>query len=179
MGRELLWLIGVPGVGKSSAWREATRDKVMKVNDKPIAHRLFPGGVELGSYAEKRGGFTGSDGLSMSVQPQALAFMAGIKEGVVCGEGDRLGNESFLIAAAGLRFNVHLVALLADPSTSAQRRAMRGSKQNDTWLRGRTSKVSGLLQYVAPEWRIQTGGMTIDEVASRLREHPVMQRLLS
>ena len=139
---KLIYLIGEPGVGKTTAMRELTSRLGPAVETtKPFAHRVGADWMELG---RERGTFSGTDALSMSVQPMAIGFLRQAARDnlvrLVLGEGDRLGTGSFL-DAVGVFADVRLVGLVAPPEVAAARRELRGSRQAETWLKGRINKV--------------------------------------
>lgn len=141
---KLVYLIGEPGIGKTTLMRELTSRMGPAVEmTKPFAHREGAGWIELG---RQRGMFSGTDGLSMSVQPDAIVWLRTRPAPLVLGEGDRLGTGSFL-DAVGAYAEVRLVGLVAPPAVAAERRANRGQDFafNAQWLKGRISKVERLL----------------------------------
>ena len=140
----MVYLIGEPGIGKTTLMREYTHRLGPAVEmTKPLAYRMGAGWLELG---RQRGMFSGTDGLSMSVQPLAIAWLRTLPATLVLGEGDRLGNASFM-EAVGAYAEVRCVAMVAPPEVGAERRANRAQPFtfNDTWLKGRISKVNNLL----------------------------------
>lgn len=172
--KRLLYIIGYPGAGKTSALREALDgapepDRI----DKPFWHKIYPGGIVLGR--DRAGGFGGTDALPMNVQPAVLQFMAGLPaETVVVAEGDRLGNDSFF-TALGAGWSIDVALLQVPRGTAAGRRMQRGSQMNPIWIRGRETKVDRL----ADRWRasILPGSLTIREVAAVLRQYPQIKAL--
>lgn len=168
---KLIYLIGEPGVGKTTTMRELTSQLGPAVQvDKPLAHRIGAGWMELG---KQRGLFSGTDALSMSVQPTAIVWLKRLAErnevGTVLGEGDRLGTASFLDAVE--RFaEVRLVVLTAAPGVAEQRRDSRGQTFafNPQWLKGRISKVERLKPRA--DRIIDTTGLTPAETAAMVRE---------
>jgi hypothetical protein len=142
--RHLLYVIGQPGSGKSTLVAGLTDGLDPAVETKPFAHTLWrPGVVELGC---RRDTFSGTDALGMSVQPKALAWLAATDVQFVLGEGDRLGNLSFLTAARDLGWHVVVLRLTVSAAVAEHRRLSRaaalGTKPQDaTWLKGRVSKV--------------------------------------
>lgn len=140
---ELTYLIGEPGSGKSTLAAHLTRDVPFNEGTWPFAHRAYRGGVfELG---KRRRDFPGTDALSMSVQPVVLRWLKDYLPPLVFGEGDRLGNKSFLAAAAGLGYNVH-VYVLEGEEAAAMGRELRGSRQDAKWVQGRQTKVRNVAE---------------------------------
>jgi hypothetical protein len=149
---KLIYLIGEPGIGKTTTMRALTGKLGPAVElDKPFAHRLGAGWMELG---QQRGMFSGTDALSMSVQPLAVAFLKHVasEQGVsargvplVLGEGDRLTTGSFFTAVAEFA-DLRVVRLIGPDGLAKERRDNRGQPFtfNEKWLKGRISKVERL-----------------------------------
>ena len=142
-----VYLIGVPGSGKSTLMKELTRGLTRAPAGIPIAHEWLGDGkaLELGKTRES---FSGTDALPMNAQPKAAEFIEQHPARLILAEGDRLANDRFFkrITAAGYEF--HLVYVNADAETVQERRRQRGSRQDPTWLQGRATKVRNLLD----EW---------------------------
>lgn len=147
--KALLYLIGAPGVGKSSLMAELTAGCARYERLTPLPHDVLldPDGVpvaaELGRRRER---FSGTDALAMNVSPAACAWL---RDGnpwaeLVLAEGDRLAHAGFLRAAADGGYVVTLAHLTADQDTLDRRCAERGSAQSPTWRRGRTTKAANL-----------------------------------
>lgn len=156
----LLYLIGVPGSGKTTAMRGAlallglhrhpassvpfAAELLLRTRTVGPSARVDHFGYHLG---RERHPFGGTDTLPMNVQPKVLAWMADLAlPSVVVGEGDRLGNGAFLDAARALGWQVQLVHLDVPSTVAEARRGARGTTQNATWLRGRHTKVARLGQ---------------------------------
>ncbi|MGH9094479.1 MAG: P-loop-containing protein [Acidimicrobiales bacterium] len=105
------------------------------------------GVVELGV---RRATFAGTDALGMSVQPKVIGWLstpvAARNLTLVVGEGDRLANDRFFQAMTDAGWELHVLVLAATLSAAAERRAARGSTQNEAWVRGRITKTVRLAQ---------------------------------
>lgn len=165
---ELVYLVGPPGVGKSTAMALLTRDCMpLGCALQPFAYDLLQGpdgtrAARLG--ANRPGGFSGTDALPMNVQPKAVSWLAVCPFKLVLGEGDRLGNVKFFQAALVLGWRLHLVGLTASQDELEFRRRVRGSNQNPTWMRGRQTKVDNVLSWAIDAQR---------ESPDRLRVHTI------
>lgn len=177
-GHRLLYVIGVPGSGKTTLVRQLVLGRRRRVLSKPFAHTLYEDGlVQLG---RDRLGHGGTDALSMNVQPSAVAALQTRAWQRVLAEGDRLANTAFFEAARDAGYGVDVVHLKVPPELAAQRRTERGTDQSATWLAGRESKVRNLAERIA-----LTPGMTLipldgteppEALAYALRNHPVVRR---
>lgn len=161
MRPELFYLIGPPGVGKSTVMAylcaRTTRDPMTR----PFAHDLLArldGGyaVELGTVRPH--GYSGTDALAMNVQPQALQWLRETEHTLVLGEGDRLGTQSFLSQAMAEGWHVHLAVFNAPYEILTYRRMARGSNQDPRWMKGRATKVRNVAEWARGQ---QAGGAPI------------------
>lgn len=185
--KDLVYIVGAPGVGKSTVVAQLTaglhrvpfQDGQMRYDGLYKTHTppqtATPVGVELGA---RREAFSGTDALGMAVNPHAINWVSDSTETLVLGEGARLGNARFLLAAVMAGYRLHLVHLSATPDVLAQRRAARGSHQNPVWLRGaetRAGRIMESMQADASLYRIYTERLAPQEIADLLvKEIPVL-----
>lgn len=170
--RKLLYIFGVPGSGKTTLVAEALRGAVGERIEEPVLHmRYNPSAIQLGA---DRSTFGGTDALDMAAQPRVTKFLEGSSFLYVLGEGDRLGNLKFF-EWARQHFQVTLVHLDTPPEVAAARRAARGSKQSESWLKGRATKVQNLAGIA--DWQLD-GKSTPETLAAKLREHDVVRSIL-
>lgn len=152
----LVYLIGVPGSGKTTITREAlrlTKRPPVIPTDFTVPHERFGDIWHLG---QRRAPFGGTDALSMSIQPKAVAWIHhlaalpddGRRPRVLLAEGDRLANLKFFnsIPHEVSLCIIHLDLPLQEAKDRARRRADEwGFKvQNATWWKGRATKVYNL-----------------------------------
>lgn len=89
--------------------------------------------------------FSGTDRMSMAVQPEAIKFLASLSaDSIVLYEGDRLFTASFLEHCAD-NYELKIFHLATTAEVREQRYKERGSNQNVTWLQGRESKINNIL----------------------------------
>lgn len=178
--KRLCYLIGVPGAGKSTAmagvlapWGEPSAEHRLPFAHRVLDHQLLGTVVELGRHRE--GGYPGTDSLSMAVQPRVVAWLRDTTHTLVVGEGDRLGNIGFLDTAHGLGWEVRLAVLACLPELAAERRRIRGSDQNPSWLQSRQTKVYNVTKWAAARPHIRTAIVHADrprgEIVTALRDH--------
>lgn len=162
------YLIGEPGAGKSTLMAQVLAKHRSEIRSKPFAHMALgdpakPWGIELGKVRES---FSGTDALSMGVLPKVVEWLPTAPAPIVIGEGDRLTARSFFEACRQIG-TLRVIHLDTPPDEAARRRAKRGSTQNDTWVRGRATKVANLARDFATD-RID-GSLPIAEKAEALR----------
>jgi P-loop Nucleotide Kinase3 len=144
---DALYVIGEPGVGKSELIEELTAYAAAEELAEPFAHRIYECGViELGRRREE---FSGTDSLSMAVQPKVMEWLETAKPAMLLAEGDRLANDGFFKRLVELGYSLRIVQLVG-PGVAARRRLHRGSKQDPKWLSGRQGKVRRLAVAWAP-----------------------------
>lgn len=98
----------------------------------------------LGKYEEGEV-FSGTDRMSMAVQPAAIEFLGTLpSDSVVLFEGDRLFTASFLENCLD-KYDLDIVYLSTEKETREERYKERGSEQNETWLAGRITKINNIL----------------------------------
>lgn len=149
MSAALVYLLGYPGAGKTTLMRELVGELGQPTPAlAPFAHvfynppsQVVPYAVQLG---RDRGPMSGTDALSMSVNPLACAFIDRALYPLVLAEGDRLANARFFDAATTAGYALRLYLLRTTPEEARQRAEARGSHQDPRWTRGRHSKIDNL-----------------------------------
>lgn len=147
MINSLLYIVGAPGVGKSTVTRELTSGWDTYVNrhaaiphsvlSHPVSDQIH--GVELGV---PRDSFPGTDALAMDIGPRALRWLQELPAPFALGEGSRLATRPFLGGLAAVGVPVTLVRLTADEELLEQRWKARGSKQNPSWRKGAATRAA-------------------------------------
>ncbi len=144
----LVYVIGIPGSGKSTAVRLALAGRDPGVKPEPVPHVCWYDGDEeepgIVTVERLRHGFSGTDSLAMSIQPAAINWLARSPYARVLAEGDRLGNAKFFDAMGFAGVDLCIAWLDTPLDVAAERRAERGSSQNEAWVKGRVTKVLNL-----------------------------------
>jgi hypothetical protein len=116
---------------------------------RPFARKVYNEAevVELGAT---RPPFSGTDTLSLSVQPKVLEWAKLPDYPDIVGEGDRLANSKFFTAMRDLGYDLNIVNCYAPEHVVAERRSRRIldhqlTEQDPTWIRGRNTKVEALV----------------------------------
>ena len=168
----MLYVIGIPGSGKTSTLYGALGQSEYKEEHFPFAHEEHSGGIALGRRREQ---FGGTDALSLAVQPKVLKFLAEQRPPVVVGEGDRLATDSFFEGVQGLGYQLNLVLMDTPVEVAAARVAGRVWNPDGKWLKGRLTKVARLTMLYNP-LRID-GTAPLGRCVAQLAEHPAIQQL--
>jgi ABC-type phosphate/phosphonate transport system ATPase subunit len=144
---QIIAIGGEPGSGKSTLMKRIIKHYGVdpKYNEVKLVPYLQKGNIYiLGKYEEGEV-FSGTDRMSMAVQPEAIKFCSSLPDNsIVLFEGDRLFTASFLEDCMD-KYNLEIIHLFANKDIQKQRYLERGSEQNETWLRGRETKIANIL----------------------------------
>jgi gluconate kinase len=145
---KLIYLIGMPGTGKSTIMKELmirmggwTIDKPIELLDTHISNNLRV----LGKYSEGEV-FSGTDRLSMAVAPKAIEWLSTNPNETIIGEGDRLNNKAFFAKAKELG-ELHIIHLTVSDEERERRYKERGSEQSDKFIQTVSTKCKNIAEY--------------------------------
>lgn len=156
---KVIFLVGEPGVGKSTLFDKAFGDLARAEVDHlaaggPARELLWHGnaliGCELGRRLGKHPeGYPGTDAMSMTaIVPTEEWLLKGADDlGIVALEGTRLANKRFVMACLNGGHSLALFHLVGSVEAHAQRSA-RGSRQDAKWLTGRQTAARNFHQLV-------------------------------
>lgn len=140
--RDALYVIGEPGAGKSALVDTLVYGTERYVEEVPLRRLVYANGVvELG---DRGGDWAGTDRLPFNVQRKAEAWARDTRAERLLAEGDRLANEPFFDALLAAGWNLTVVCVRVPAVEAAERRAARGGGQDESWVRGRRTKVERL-----------------------------------
>lgn len=171
MTKSLIYVVGEPGAGKSTAMAAATSEYTRHPQQAPLAHDLLVDesqivAVELG---KRRGTFSGTDALAMNAITRAEQLLRETLAPVVLGEGARLGNRRFLEHAVGLGYEVTLYHLTT-PHAEKQR-GERGAEQTESWVKGARTRAANIAAANIPGVDHVTINGATENFAELLRTH--------
>lgn len=169
--RTILWIVGEPGLGKSSLVRALLPAAERGLVEKPkwtVAGRWCAAGHYTG------GKFDGADTIPYNGAAAALDFWAAAlgDKTVTILDGDRFSNASSVAQVHRLAPGARLrcVHLKGPPGLAAARRAQRGTAQNETWLRGRVTKAANFAaSFPADRRLVLDAALTSEEIAWMVR----------
>jgi hypothetical protein len=166
-----LYILGIPGAGKTTALREALKDRPAWRLTFPVSHIRYAGGLlQLGKQHPL---FGGTDTLPFNAKPVVLQWLTSYPAPFLVAEGDRLANTPFFSAVTDYGYVLDVVWLRTSEATAEQRRAHRGSEQSETWLKSRSTKVAAL----AATWNatIIDGDASVERIAAQLNERAALR----
>jgi ABC-type dipeptide/oligopeptide/nickel transport system ATPase component len=142
---KVVYLIGLPGCGKSTVMKEFMSNfsdwKQERVGDLTDSH--VSGKVRvLGKYEEGET-FSGTDRLSMAVSPDAIKFVESKPDEFILGEGDRLNNKGFFNACGD---DLTIIHLTVSDSERNRRYEERGSNQPEKFIQTVRTKVNNIVE---------------------------------
>jgi len=172
MKRSLLYLIGVPGAGKSTLAQALFAGLPAVQRPGEVSFVEYPGGVQLGAL---KAGKRGTDSLHLCAQPAVLAWMEACPYPYVFAEGDRLAYGGFFQRCVQAGYDVTVSALVCPGDVADARRNERGHNQTPVWVKGRTTKFERLRQtWADPAWELDAT-LPLAALVERLRQHPVIK----
>lgn len=143
---KVIYLIGIPGTGKSTIMKEFMKTQCGKwKQDRPIdlLDTHVNGTVRiLGKYEEGET-FSGTDRLSMAVAPKAIEWISTQPDELIVGEGDRLNNAGFFEACGD---NLTIIHLTVSDAERERRYKERGSDQSEKFIQTCRTKCANILE---------------------------------
>lgn len=162
--KQLIYLIGAPGSGKSTLMRELTDRWTRTPAPEGLTRDLLlspaTSALEAVELGKRRPQFAGTDALGQSVIAAAIEWMVSQTEtDLVFAEGARLGNRRFLASSAAAGYAV-LLGFLDHPNTPVWRLARERAlarAQNASWVAGRGTAARNLASDPPPGVTVVSG----------------------
>lgn len=184
MTTRFLYVIGEPGVGKSTLVRSALGPFLQELGREGAPFEVWAGRVNDCSLAYLGNPhdpvFPGTDRLSMSVAPAVITWLRHVNDGrydVILGEGDRLTSVTLFHAVAGMGYDVVVVpctSIHAADRREARRRTLpAGKAQHAAWVAGRVTKCANTARDAA-----RIAGVTVTAELSLDNHDTALRNLL-
>lgn len=144
---KLIYLIGMPGTGKSTIMKELMSRFDDWKQERPIdlLDTHVSGNVRvLGKYEEGET-FSGTDRLSMAVAPKAIEWLSTNPDEIIIGEGDRLNNKAFFEKAKELG-ELYIIHLTVSDQERERRYEERGSDQSEKFIQTVKTKCKNITE---------------------------------
>jgi len=169
--KHLVYGIGYPGSGKSSAFRKAFEG--MEGKDTSKTHSFPMVGYDNGMFllgVWRDGLNPGTDAMEQAVKPKVMEWMRTCSPGFVVAEGIRLANRAFFDGARSMGYSVHIVLIDIPSEVSKDRYIGRGSvldKNKELWYKGVCTQVDNMKDLVTKKI---DGTQAADIVGTELKE---------
>lgn len=170
----ILWIVGPPGVGKTSAVRRLLGSDVRQsLIPKPkwtvnSSDRVCAAGHYTGAT------FDGADTVAYNGVDEALRYwhewlLSGMSLTIF--DGDRFSNKGAVDKVIAYAPSARIVCVMVNAPQEVldARRAMRGSKQNASWMQGRATKAVRFYDAFKDHLVIESASLEPGEVARQIK----------
>jgi len=142
--KHFLYVIGEPGSGKSTVVERMTAGAEATDYEGRFAMSVYATTPEVIEIGRRRENFPGTDALALNVQPKVIDWLRQTTARHVLAEGDRLANAAFFDYLIEQEWNLVIARIRVRPETAAARRAQRETRQDETWVESRRTKIDRL-----------------------------------
>ena len=143
----MYYVIGLPGSGKSTAVGNVLGPYPFTAHAKPLKHCDYGFCTMFGHWRDVH---PGTCTLPYSVHPVAMQFVADtiatVEAPIMVAEGDRLSGSKFFDHVLSLGMKLKIIHFVIDPIISRARAVERGNIYNDSWYKGRVTKIRNTIE---------------------------------
>tara|TARA_R100001015_G_C4621996_1_gene179334 strand:+ start:21 stop:536 length:516 start_codon:yes stop_codon:yes gene_type:complete len=143
MAKRIIAIGGMPASGKTTLMKKIIKEyiplntfKYKLVRGMYCPRRLI---YFIGVYDEST--FSGTDKLSMAVQPHFVQLLSKLTKGVFVFEGDRLFNQSLFD-----KVKCEKIIIDAEEETLERRHKQRNDNQSDKFIKAKRTKLNNILE---------------------------------
>lgn len=174
--KQVVFIVGAPGVGKTTAISSLLDPWFMQLVQKP-KWTLSPPYAAVGHYGGNTfgGGDTVPyDGAAEAVRYWSRELLSDDRFHTFIFDGDRFSSDAVLamisVQSLESEFDLRCIHITASQDDLDARRAARGSKQNEAWMRGRATKARRFAEKGFNNMVVMdTSGASAESVADTLK----------
>lgn len=150
--RRAIWIVGEPGVGKTTLVRNWLNGLKLTVREERPKHELYRNGSVFVAGHYVGGKFDGADTLPISdIKPLRELWRTKYSScAISIFDGDKFGSAASMEMARSENAQCQVILLVAGSAFVAARRAARGTVQNGTWVAGRKTKSANFASLFPP-----------------------------
>lgn len=143
MAKRIIAIGGVPATGKTTLMRKVIKTllplKTFKYGLLRGLYNIDKKVYIMGIYDKSL--FSGTDKLSMAVQPDFVKFAKKFSQYSIIFEGDRLFNQSLFD-----KLNCEIIVIKAKPETIEHRHKLRNDTQTEKFKKAKQTKINNIIE---------------------------------
>jgi hypothetical protein len=170
----LIYGIGYPGSGKSSAFRTAMAGVQCMHEISPFPMAIYENGVAMlgrWQFAKNDAPCWGSDSMAPFMKPAVLGWMRQAMPKLVLVEGDRFNHKDFFEKCTGMGYEIKMVFFDVPAEVTRERYQTREDKEaNPGWYKGKITQVNSTRELFKDSLTVIDGLQDKSLVAKELKE---------